>query len=217
MKTNCIVVLALLGINVASAINVRFIDEADQIQRAAVAEEFGKVFPQLQNKQAIAQVREEESKEEEKKEEPEEETKADVAKAEKKKEQAEEELIGPAGEKMRLPYGAALARIQGVDKKDLQPDRHWTKPWPQGIDDGEEDDKVLHLSPEQMKEKEAEIKPKYLKVRPAIVGQWPMGTVEDKKGKVIMEYGKVDDGTDDDTVLNAGLKEEGMELEKFRI
>tara|TARA_B110000305_G_C19204330_1_gene522749 strand:- start:386 stop:637 length:252 start_codon:yes stop_codon:yes gene_type:complete len=75
-------------------------------------------------------------KKEEKKEEPEEETKADVAKAEKKKAAAEEELIGPAGEKMRLPYGDALAKIHGIDKKELQPDRHWTKAWPQGIDDG---------------------------------------------------------------------------------
>tara|TARA_B110000305_G_C19204330_1_gene522748 strand:- start:143 stop:364 length:222 start_codon:yes stop_codon:yes gene_type:complete len=73
------------------------------------------------------------------------------------------------------------------------------------------------MSREEREEKEAEVKPRYLKVRPAIEGQWPLGEIRDKKDKVIMEYGKVDDGTDDDTVLNAGLKEEGMELEHLRI
>ena len=216
MKTKCIV-LALLGINVASGVNVRFIDETEDINAAAISEDY-KVIPQ--RRQAIAQIMDDEEKaekKEEKKEEPEEETKADVAKAEKKKAAAEEELIGPAGEKMRLPYGDALAKIHGIDKKELQPDRHWTKAWPQGIDDGQDDDKVLHMSREEREEKEAEVKPRYLKVRPAIEGQWPLGEIRDKKDKVIMEYGKVDDGTDDDTVLNAGLKEEGMELEHLRI
>ena len=230
MKTKSIAVFALLS--VASAVNVRFIDDAEDIQRAAVRNEF-QVFPQ-QKRQIIAQLgmrargdeetkeekkeeSKEEKKEEEKKEEPEETSKADAAKEAKKVAAAEEELIGPAGEKMRLPYGEALARIHGIDKKELQPDRHWTKPWPQGIDDGQDDDKVLHLSPEELKEREKEEKPKYMVVRPAIPGQWPMGKVEDKKGKVIWEYGKIDDGTDDDTVLNAGLSAEGMDVEHFRI
>ena len=56
-----------------------------------------------------------------------------------------------------------------------------------------------------------------MKVRPAIVGQWPLGKIVDKKGKVVEEYGKIDDGTDDDTVINASIQQEGFELEHFRI
>ena len=162
----------------------------------------------------------EDAKEEEKKEEQAE-TKDDAkSKKAKKNEEVwkgDEEIVGPAGENMRLPHGDALKMIKGIDKKELQPDRHWTKPWPQGIDDGEEDDKVLHMNREEREEKEKELKPRYLKVRPAIEGQWPYGKSVDKKGKVISEYGKVDDGTDDDTVLNAALKEEGFDVEHFRI
>ena len=33
--------------------------------------------------------------------------------------------------------------LHGIDKSELQPDRHWTQPWPQGIDDGTNDDFVL--------------------------------------------------------------------------
>ena len=32
---------------------------------------------------------------------------------------------------------------RGIDKKHLQPDRHWNLPWPQGIDDSTDDDKIM--------------------------------------------------------------------------
>ena len=52
-------------------------------------------------------------------------------------------------------------------------------------------------------------------VRPAVPGQWPPGKIEHEDGTVT-HYGKVDDGTDDDTVLNVHLKIEGMENEHFK-
>ena len=115
------------------------------------------------------------------------------------------------------PIGS-LVQARGIDKKELQPDRHWTKPWPQGpTDNGEDDEKVLHLSPEQIK---AELKKKeelkYPNVRPAVRGQWPYGRDVDEHGHV-SEWGKLDDGTDDDTVINAAIGEEGISMDHFRI
>ena len=34
--------------------------------------------------------------------------------------------------------------MQGIDKKTLQPDMHWRYDWPQGIDDGTDDDKIMN-------------------------------------------------------------------------
>ena len=112
--------------------------------------------------------------------------------------------------------GNVISFAQGIDKKDLQPDRHWTKPWPQGIDNGEDDEKILNWAPEKAPEKKKEAPLRYMNVRPAIPGQWPPGKIEHEDGTVT-HYGKVDDGTDDDTVINVHLKAiDGMENEHFK-
>ena len=98
----------------------------------------------------------------------------------------------------------------------MHPDRHWTKPWPQGIDDGTDDEKILMWKKQQEEAKKKEGPLKYMDVRPAVVGQWPPGKIEHEDGTVT-HYGKLDDGTDDDTVLNVHLKVEGMENEHFKI
>ena len=50
---------------------------------------------------------------------------------------------------------------QGVPNKELQPPRHWSKQWPQGIDDGSDDESVLHVKPGPGMKKEEETKLKY--------------------------------------------------------
>ena len=38
-----------------------------------------------------------------------------------------------------------LVSLQGIDKKELMSGAHWRKSWPEGVDDGDDDDLVMHL------------------------------------------------------------------------
>ena len=95
-------------------------------------------------------------------------------------------------------------RTYGVDVKDLMPNNSHREAWPVGVVDNSTDDhKVLNGVDSKAKAEAA--KAKLLKkddIRPAIKGQWPPGKYTDEHGKVI-HYGHFDDGTDDDTVINA--------------
>ena len=54
----------------------------------------------------------------------------------------------------RLVHSLVQSGVEGIDKKELQPDRHWNLPWPQGIDDGTDDDNIIY-PPKKAKEVEA--------------------------------------------------------------
>ena len=95
---------------------------------------------------------------------------------------------------------SSRAQVQGVPV--TQGKRHWANEWPQGIDDGTDDDSVLSVKPGELIKPEADRRVEYKEYRPAIKGQWP--------------YKPIDDGTDDDTVVHA-QKESGMEIESFHI
>ena len=42
-------------------------------------------------------------------------------------------------------HGFIQQQVMGVDPKELQPDRHWNLPWPNGaVDDSTDDDKVMN-------------------------------------------------------------------------
>lgn len=103
-------------------------------------------------------------------------------------------------------------QIKGIDIKELQPDNQHKVAWPMGVvDNGTDDHTVLgHLGeeikkPEVALEKISNREP----IRPAVVGQWPLGSYENEHKEIIV-YGKVDDGTDDDTVINAQMKAQNL-------
>ena len=91
-------------------------------------------------------------------------------------------------------------RAEGVDPKDLHPDRHWMLPWPQGIDDGTDDDNII--LPEK-KEKSPDKPLKFIiKGREWTPGTWPVHHTWDKDWESATQHKIIDDGTDDDEVLN---------------
>ena len=89
--------------------------------------------------------------------------------------------------------------------KELQDKNQQRLSWPHGVvDDSTNDDKVLnHMSAEEKAAAgEAPITKWTYNHPEAVVGQWPPGQFEQKDGTVV-KYGHVDDGTDDDTIMNA--------------
>ena len=49
--------------------------------------------------------------------------------------------------------------VAGIPKEDLQPDRHWLNPWPQGpVDDGTDDDNIILPDKEKKKDDDENIK-----------------------------------------------------------
>ena len=69
----------------------------------------------------------------------------------------------------------------------------WRRDWPQGIDDGSDDETILHVGKGALKQPDSDPSIQYKYYRPAIPGQWPNKTI--------------DDGTDDDTVVAAQYAE----------
>ena len=67
---------------------------------------------------------------------------------------------------------AAGVQLEGIPKKALHPDQHWRLPWPQGIDDSTDDDKVMNW----MREKKPADPPiqYHDKMRQWKEGTWPV-------------------------------------------
>ena len=79
----------------------------------------------------------------------------------------------------------------GVDIATMQPNDHWRKPWPQGItDDSTLDNTVLNLGADGLKKAKKENELKYLDVP------------KSSKEKNVWPQSRVDDGMDDDTVMD---------------
>ena len=84
----------------------------------------------------------------------------------------------------------AMMQIKGVPESELQPHRAWSKPWPQGIDDGTEDPSVLHLTAEQKAALAKAGIPQFALVPHA------------NTDKAVWPQSGIDDGTDDDSVTD---------------
>ena len=99
-----------------------------------------------------------------------------------------------------------MSETQGIDVKELTPGRHWKEAWPLGhTDDGTNDDKILN-NEDAAAEKEAPKPIVYHQAPLAVEGQWPYGCSYTENHEVASCWGHLDDGTDDDTVINAQLK-----------
>ena len=94
--------------------------------------------------------------------------------------------------------------VEGIDKKTLQPDRHWNLPWPQGIDDSTDDDKILNW---MRKPKAPEPPIQYHdKMRQWQEGTCPVYHTWNKAMDHATQHEQIDDGTDDNEVLNVQQK-----------
>ena len=97
-------------------------------------------------------------------------------------------------------HGFIQQQVQGIDPKTLQPDRHWNLPWPQGIDDSTDDDKILNW----IREPEPPKPPiKYHdKMRQWVPGSWPVYHTWDDDWTKASYHNEIDDGTDDNEVVD---------------
>ena len=109
----------------------------------------------------------------------------------------------------RLVHSLIQSSVEGIDKKDLQPDRHWHFPWPQGIDDGTDDDKIM-LPGKKPKEPEKPLVYKNFGSREWTPGTWPIHHTYDKDWKWATYSNQIDDGTDDSDVLDVQQKAETL-------
>ena len=96
--------------------------------------------------------------------------------------------------------GLIQSRVMGIDEKELQPVRAWSQPWPQGLDDGTDDHLVVRLKKEP---KEADPPIVYkTNMRQWQEGTWPVYHTWDKDWKKATYHQAIDDGTDDNEVVN---------------
>ena len=105
-------------------------------------------------------------------------------------------------------HGLLQAEAMVIDKKTLHPDMHWRLKWPQGIDDGTNDDIVLN---DDEKEEEADKPLKYDdKMRQWNPGTWPVNHSWDKDWEKASFHNMIDDGTDDNEVVDLQNEEENI-------
>ena len=96
---------------------------------------------------------------------------------------------------------------RGVDEDDLQPDQHWRVPWPQGaVDDSTDDEKIMNW---MRKPKEPKPPIRYHdKMRQWTEGTWPVYHTWDDGMSHATQHAIIDDGTDDNEVVDLQHKEE---------
>ena len=94
--------------------------------------------------------------------------------------------------------------MQGVDKAALQPDMHWRYNWPQGIDDGTDDDKVMSWW-EKPKDDLRNMK-FWNGMREWTPGTWPIHHSWNDDYNHATYHQQIDDGTDDNEVLDLQLR-----------
>ena len=96
--------------------------------------------------------------------------------------------------------GFVQSMISGIPKESLHPDMHWRKPWPQGIDDSTDDDKVMNW----IREPEPKKPPirYHDKMRQWQPDTWPINHTWDDDWTKASYHNQVDDGTDDSEVVD---------------
>ena len=100
------------------------------------------------------------------------------------------------------------ARIEGIDKKELQDGAHWRKAWPQGIDDSNDDDKIMNW-PRKPKKPDPPIQ-YHDKMRQWVPGTWPVNFKWNKDWDHAAWKNEVDDGTDDNEVVDLMHRSRGI-------
>ena len=109
---------------------------------------------------------------------------------------------------LALVATAEAIQIRGIDKDDIQQAKasHWRRPWPQGIDDSTDDENVLNW---MRKKKEADPPIEYWdKMRQWQHGTWPVYFDWNKKYNHASYAHEIDDGTDDNEVVDVQRKME---------
>ena len=81
-------------------------------------------------------------------------------------------------------------------------------PWPQGIDDGTDDDKII--LPEEKEEEETEQLKFINKGREWTPGTWPVHHSWDKDWTKASYHNIIDDGTDDNEVIDVQRAEDNI-------
>jgi len=100
-------------------------------------------------------------------------------------------------------YGLIQTKLQGIDEETLQPARHWNKPWPQGIDNSEDDDKIMNWIREP---KAADPPIRYHdKMRQWTPGTWPVNFSWNDDWNHATYSNQIDDGTDDSEVVDVQI------------
>ena len=111
---------------------------------------------------------------------------------------------------MALAATTEAVQLEGVPKKELMKGSHWRKAWPEGTDDSTDDDNILNW----MRKRKGPDPPiqYHDKMRQWQPGTWPVyhtwDTNSDGSFKHANYHQEVDDGTDDNEVLNVHLKTE---------
>ena len=105
---------------------------------------------------------------------------------------------------MALVGTSQAVHLEGVPKKQLQKGAHWRKPWPEGIDDSTNDEDVLNW----MRTRKGPDPPieYHSGMRQWVPGTWPVYHTwkadQDWGADVATKHFQVDDGTDDNEVVN---------------
>ena len=111
---------------------------------------------------------------------------------------------------MALAATTEAVQLEGVPKKELMKGSHWRKAWPEGTDDSTDDENILNW----MRKRKGPDPPiqYHDKMRQWQPGTWPVYHTWDTNGDGSFKWAnyhqQVDDGTDDNEVLNVHLKEE---------
>ena len=96
--------------------------------------------------------------------------------------------------------GFIQSRVMGVPKEQLHPDRHWNLPWPQGIDDSTDDDKIMNWI--RKPEEPAPPIRYHDKMRQWQPGTWPVNFSWNDDWNHASYHNEIDDGTDDNEVVD---------------
>lgn len=101
---------------------------------------------------------------------------------------------------MALTATSQAVQLEGVPKKELMKGSHWRKPWPEGVDDSTDDENVMNW----MRKRKGPDPPiqYHDKMRQWETGTWPVYHTWDKKMNWATQHYEVDDGTDDNEVVN---------------
>ena len=101
---------------------------------------------------------------------------------------------------MALAATSQAVQLEGVPKKELMKGSHWRKPWPEGVDDSTDDENVMNW----MRKRKGPDPPiqYHDKMSQWETGTWPVYHTWDKKMNWATQHYEIDDGTDDNEVVN---------------
>ena len=101
---------------------------------------------------------------------------------------------------LALASTSQAVKLEGVPKADMMAGPHWRKAWPEGTDDSTNDEDVLNW---MRKRKGPDPPIQYWdKMRQWAPGTWPVYHTWNGDFNKATQHQEIDDGTDDNEVLN---------------